>query len=137
MEATHKPLRSLVVEDDFISRCVLQDILSAYGPSDVTVNGTEALAAFQMRLDRGEPYELVCLDIMMPDLNGHEVLREIRRIEQTHHIEGLDAVKVIMTTALNEKDHILSAFRQQCDGYLVKPMTLDAVAGSLRQLELI
>ncbi len=126
------PLRSLIVEDDFISRCVLQEIMADYGPCDVASNGHEALDAYRLRLEQDNPYTLVCLDIMMPEMSGHEVLQQLRRLETEHGKDGKDGAKVIMTTALNDKDHILAAFREQCDAYLIKPVSLEQTVGTLK-----
>ncbi len=131
------PLRSLIVEDDFISRCVLQEIMADYGPCDVVSNGREALAAYRLRLEQANPYTLVCLDIMMPEMSGHEVLQQLRRLETEHGRDGQDGAKVIMTTALNDKEHILAAFREQCDAYLIKPVSLEQTLGALKQLKLL
>lgn len=131
------PLRSLIVEDDFISRCVLQEIMADYGPCDVAANGPEALAAYRLRLEQANPYTLVCLDIMMPEMTGHEVLQKLRRLETEHGKDGHDGAKVIMTTALNDKEHILAAFREQCDAYLIKPVSLEQTVGALKQLNLL
>ena len=131
------PLRSLIVEDDFISRCVLQEILADFGPCDVVTNGHEALAAHRLRLEQANPYTLVCLDIMMPEMTGHEVLKKLRRVEAECGKDGQDGVKVIMMTALKDKEHILAAFREQCDAYLIKPVTLEQTLGALKQLNLL
>ena len=136
-EQPEAPLRILIVEDDFISRCVLQEIMADYGPCDVASNGPEALAAYRLRLEQADPYTLVCLDIMMPEMSGHEVLQKLRRLETEYGKDGHNGAKVIMTTALNDKEHILAAFREQCDAYLVKPVSLEKTIGTLKQLNLL
>lgn len=59
---------------------------------------------------------------MMPVLNGQETLKEIRSREKVAGIQGLDGVKVVMTTAMDDVDNVMSAFGAQCEGYLVKPI---------------
>ncbi|MEW6515436.1 MAG: response regulator [candidate division FCPU426 bacterium] len=130
-------MRTLVVEDDFTSRKLLQRFLAFYGECDVAVNGTEAVEAFRESLKRGDRYDLICLDIRLPEKNGHEVLEEIRRIEAERGINGLDASKVIMTTAAGDAKSVCSAFRSQCDGYLVKPYDRSKMAVQLKELGLI
>lgn len=58
-------MKSLIVEDDFTSRLLMQKFLAPYGESHVAVNGKEAVAAFKNAISLGEPYHLVCLDIMI------------------------------------------------------------------------
>jgi CheY-like chemotaxis protein len=71
-------LRVLLVEDDFASRLLLQTFLSRYGECHVAVNGREAVDAFRSALDRGESYDLICMDIMMPEMDGREAARQVR-----------------------------------------------------------
>ncbi len=115
-------MRTLVVEDDLTSRLIMQRYLSPFGENNVAVDGKEAVEAFQLAAEESKPYDLVCLDIMMPEMDGQEVLRRIRRIEEKAGSRGLDRSKVIMTTVLGDRKNIMEAFREECDGYLVKPI---------------
>lgn len=115
-------MKSLVVDDDFFSRRILQSILTTYGESHVAIDGNEALYAFKQALAEEDPYNVICLDIMMPEKNGQEVLKEIREIEKSKNILGENSVKIIMTTALDDGDNIRTAFREQCESYLIKPI---------------
>lgn len=114
--------KCLIVEDDLAARKLLQIHLSDWGQCDSAVNGCEALAAFRQALDTDCPYDLVCLDIMMPEMDGHQTLRAIRQLEEESGIFGLDGVKVIMTTALGDSKNVFSAFREGCEAYVVKPV---------------
>nr|MBF0223083.1 response regulator [Desulfobulbaceae bacterium] len=116
----------LVVEDDFFSRQLLIELLSDHFDTlHMAVNGKEAVEAFIRSVEEDKHYDLICLDIMMPELNGQEALQEIRRIEKEKGIGGADMVKVIMTTALNGPKDIMGAFiKGGCEGYLTKPIDL-------------
>jgi two-component system chemotaxis response regulator CheY len=115
-------MKILIAEDDFIARKVLFNFLTKYGEIDVTENGQEALNLFTQQLKKGTGYDLVCLDIMMPRLNGHEALEAIRQVEDEYGDEANNKkVKVIMTTALDDSQNILKSFNNQCDGYITKP----------------
>ncbi|MBI5946241.1 MAG: response regulator [Chloroflexi bacterium] len=115
-------MKSLIVEDDFTTRLLMQKFLAPYGESHVAINGEEAIAVFTNAINSDEPYQLVCLDIMMPEMNGHAVLQEIRAIEERKEIMLGDGAKVIMTTALGDMDNKLAAVNEFCDAYLVKPI---------------
>lgn len=130
-------MKTLVVEDDFVSRLLLQEIISAWGECHVAVNGREAVQAFRLARQSGHPYDLICLDIMMPEMDGHAVLKEIRAEEEAEGILLGDGVKVIMTTALQDKANVFNAFRETCDAYLVKPIEKAKLVSQLRSLELI
>lgn len=129
-------MKTLIVEDDFVSRRVIQAILSPLGPCDIAVNGREGLQAFRLARDEGKPYDLVCLDIMMPEVDGMETLRRIREVEREAGVDGLAGVKVIMTTALSDFDSIMSSFRNQCEAYLVKPISRPALLEKVREIGL-
>jgi two-component system, chemotaxis family, chemotaxis protein CheY len=114
--------RFLIVDDDTVSQETLREMLSSYGSCNVAVDGTEAVDAVRAALDAGEPYDLVCLDILMPNTGGHDALRAIRRLEAERGIAGSDGVRVIMTTALRDSRHCLQAFREGCESYMSKPI---------------
>ena len=76
------PLRILLAEDDFACRLLLQTFLSRYGECHIAVNGREAVDAFRAALDSGQGYDLICMDIMMPEMDGREAVRQIRAIEE-------------------------------------------------------
>ena len=88
-------MKSLIVEDDFSSRFLLQGLLEPYGDCHVAVNGREAVSAYRMALDAGQPYDLVCLDIMMPEMDGHAALKEIRAMEESKGIDSTHGAKII------------------------------------------
>jgi two-component system chemotaxis response regulator CheY len=117
-------MRFLIVEDDFASRRVLQKFLAPYGESEVAVNGLEALAAIGEAIQQHEPYALICLDIMMPELDGQEVLKQIRAKEAVAGIHPSREMKIVMTTALDSPREVVEAYyRGGCNGYLVKPIS--------------
>lgn len=130
-------MRTLIVEDDFTSRTLLQELMKPYGENHVAVNGKEAVTAFRSSMNDGRPYDLICLDIMMPDMDGQQTLKAIREIENERHVSPGAGVKIIMTTALGDKDNIFKAFREQCDAYMIKPIDKDQLLSHLRELKLI
>jgi two-component system chemotaxis response regulator CheY len=130
-------MRCLIVEDDFAARKLLQTHLSDYAKCIVAVNGKEAVEAVREALDEGQPYDLICLDIMMPQMDGHEALKMIRQIEVQHRIRGLDGAKVIMTTALGDSKNVMGAFRTGCESYIVKPIRKQKLLDELEKLGLL
>ena len=111
--------------------------LSKYGECDVTVDGMEAVDAFMMALEDGEPYDLACLDIMMPVMDGYQALMGIRNLEKDHNIPDDKAVKVIMTTALNDEKNVKMAFDLGCSVYSGKPIDQERFEQALKKLGLI
>ncbi|MEW5773982.1 MAG: response regulator [Thermodesulfobacteriota bacterium] len=131
-------MRFLVVEDDFTSRKLLQKILSPYGEVDVAVNGQESLDAFIAALDEGNPYELVCMDIMMPEMDGQEALKKIREVEKQRGIPGSKEVKVVMTTALDDPKNVVEAYyKGGATSYVPKPIDRQLFLQLLRNIGII
>ncbi len=130
-------MRILIVEDDLTSRRFLQKFLSQYGDCDVVVDGMEALDAFLYSLKADTPYRLVCLDIMMPKIDGLKVLKTIRELEIQKGILPADKAKVIMTTALNSSDLVQKAFELGCEGFAAKPLDTEKLVEVMKKLKLI
>jgi len=130
-------MKTLIVEDDFTSRLLLQELLKNYSTTHIAVNGKEAFDAFRIALETGEPYDLICLDIMMPEIDGLEALGQFRRLEEGTGMKPSEGAKILMTTALNDVRNVMTAYRNLCDGYLTKPVGKTQFLGELRKLELI
>lgn len=130
-------MRTLIVEDDPISRRLLEKMLSPLGECRTVINGREAVAHFSQALQAREPYDLVCLDIMMPEMDGHECLKTLRRIEQEMQVPLHNETKIVMTTALDSSKNITDAYRRGCTAYLVKPIRKDSLFNTLREYNLM
>jgi two-component system chemotaxis response regulator CheY len=130
-------MKTLIAEDDFASRKFMLRFLSKFGECDITVDGLEAVDAFLMALESGEGYDLVCLDIMMPAMDGYQALKAIRDIEKEKNIPEEKRAKIIMTTALNESRNVSKAFELGCVAYAGKPIDQEKFENVLRKIELI
>lgn len=130
-------MKILLVEDDFVTRKIFKNLLNNYGEVDIAVNGVEALEAVSMSYDNGDPYDVIFLDVLMPEMDGQEVLKNTRKLEEERNIFGKDGIKIIMTTVLKDSENIIKAFREQCEGYIIKPAEKENVEKVLRKLELI
>jgi two-component system chemotaxis response regulator CheY len=130
-------MRILIVEDDMTSRLLLRKMLEPFGSCDVAVNGKEAVESFRLAHESGQPYALVCLDIMMPEMDGQAALKELRAQEEAKALPPSQAAKIVMTTALRDLDNVTNAYRALCDGYLVKPILRDKLVALLKELDLL
>jgi len=129
-------MRALIVEDEFLSRKVLRSFLMTLFEVDIVVNGREAVEAFKLAHEENSPYDLVLMDIMMPEVDGIEALRKIRELEDQLHLRP--RAKVIMTTALDDPQTVLKSFYDgEASGYIVKPVSRDSLYKELEKLGLL
>ena len=107
-------IKILVVEDDkHIRETVKAYLVDAGYQVDTCVNGNDALERFYDNL-----YHLVILDIMLPGVNGHELLKELRKLHDT---------PVLMMTALDDDVNEIKAFTNEADDYVTKPFTIEVL----------
>ncbi len=130
-------MRILIVEDDSTSRLLLRKLLESYGACDVAINGKEAVQACRRARAESDPFILVCLDIMMPEMDGHAALKIIRADEEAQGLPPSKCAKIVMTTALQDLQTVTDAYRELCDGYLVKPIQRDKLVALLKDLSLL
>lgn len=130
-------MRILIAEDDRISRNFLQKFMQSYGEVDMAVDGMEAVDLYMDSIKQNNRYDLLCLDIMMPKVDGLKVLKVIRQLEKQHGISQEEHLKIIMMTALADVGYVDEAFRQGCDAYASKPVDTDKVEEVMGNLGLI
>lgn len=130
-------MKILIAEDDFASRKYLYKLLSQYGDCDMTVDGIETVEAFAIAQDMGEPYDLLCLDIMMPKIDGLKALKTIRDFERKKGIRESEKCKVIITSALSEKEVAFESFSTGSEVYQTKPIDVEMFRDAMKKLQLI
>jgi len=130
-------MRILIVEDDTNSRKFLQKILSKYGECDAAIDGLEALEAFILSLNDDKAYDLVCLDLMMPKVDGVATLKAIRDLEKRKKVRHEDRVKVIITTALDDDEFVKNASELGYDLFISKPIDIKLLVKGLVKMGLV
>ncbi len=111
--------RILICEDDFGSRKILTKILNGLGEVHAAMNGREAVDAVEAAQETGDPYDIITLDLRMPEMDGQEALQLIRGHEERTRSSRST---ILITTATDDSAAVCAAFREQCDGYLIKPI---------------
>ncbi len=119
------PLRILLAEDNVVSQMVARKILESMGyRSDVAADGTEVLEALER-----QPYDVVIMDVQMPEMDGLEATRTIDRIELTHPRPW-----IIAMTA-----NVMRGDREKClaagmDDYVAKPVRAEELRSALERV---
>jgi len=130
-------MKTLIVDDDIFNCKLLQSILKDYSECSIAMSGISAIQLFEEALKGNEHFDLVCLDIMMPEKDGYETLREMRTLEQKQATLLSKRSRIIMVTALEEQENKTKAFYENCDGYLVKPVERKLLEEMLNKMKLI
>jgi len=135
------PLKILVVEDDFTSRTILMQFFSEYGVCHIAKDGLEAIRAFTntYELNPPEPYDLICMDIMMPNMDGTQAARTIREIERGKGVEGTEyETAIIIASSVSDPATIIRAcYECGANYYFVKPLSFSQMKQQMRKLNLI
>ncbi len=116
-------MKILIVDDDETNQILLTGILRKYGECICEDDGKKALGTFVEALYDRAPFDLILLDIMMPNIDGQKTLKVIREIEKKWQVKPGDETKVIMVTALDSPKEVAKAyFHGDAIGYIVKPV---------------
>lgn len=131
-------MRFLIVEDETTSQQILSEILQPYGKCDIASNGAEGIKMFEEASKSEDPYRLICMDIMMPGVDGQQALSKIREIEKESGIRGAKKVRVVMTTALEDQKNVIEAFyKGGASAYMVKPIDKQQFMKEISKLGII
>jgi CheY-like chemotaxis protein len=127
LAATGRPLRILAAEDNAVNQLVLRTMLLAAGVElTVVENGRLALEAWQ-----AEPFDLVLMDIQMPEMDGVTAIGELRRIERER---GLKRTPVAALTANAMAHHIEQYLSAGMDDFVEKPIRIEKLLACIERL---
>jgi two-component system chemotaxis response regulator CheY len=129
----HDRFRTLIVEDDPVSRRFLEEYLDDVSECSSVDTGAAAIASFEAAFTDA-PFDLVCLDVFLPDFSGREVLRKMRAIEQANNVSTDSTTAILMTTSAGGIKDVLKAMNLGCDGYVTKPYTKEQLFTELNRL---
>lgn len=130
--------RFLIAEDDALSRKILENYFSEFATCDLAVDGHQAFEMFTKAIIDGCPYDLVCTDIIMPKVDGYDLIRKIRACEQSLPIVDCVRTKIFVISVNDSTSDMSRALLDcDCDDYIVKPFHREQVRNLLEKYELI
>lgn len=127
-------MKILVVDDEIVSRKKMEKIMEDFGECRVVDSGTAAVDSFNEAWSFGIPYDLILLDISMPDMSGIEVLNKIRQMEKEKALAKSHCVKIMMVTTHSDKEIVVDCMKSGCNNYIVKPFDRDRVLDKLSSI---
>ena len=126
-------MKMLVADDELNNRILLRKILESYGEVDLVIDGQEAVDAFTLAHAEEAPYDVIFMDIMMPNMDGHKAVQTVRKKEAEMNVPPQEEVKVVMVTALDSaKDAMQAYYRDGCTDYVTKPITRSKIDNVLK-----
>ena len=128
-------MKVLVAEDDMASGKFMEKLLSKYGEVVVARDGIAAVDEFVKAVNNNEKFDLVCMDIMMPKIDGYKALASIRDAERKLGLARDSRCKVVMIRALDEGFDAAYA-SDDYEEYICKPIDVIKFDNLVRKLGL-
>jgi CheY-like chemotaxis protein len=130
--ALNAGLSILVAEDNEINALLMRSLLSRLGHHAViTTNGEEALESWLSAKSAGSPYDLILMDIQMPQLNGIETTKRMRSLEAGQPGRRTPVLALTANTLVEDR---YACFEAGMDGFLIKPLDREKLAEALAGL---
>ncbi len=130
-------MRILVVDDDAPNRKLLKAMVAKLGECETAESGKDAITAFKKAWEEWNPFDLIFLDILMPEMDGSEVLAKFRELEKEKQLPDKLRVKIIMVSGVTEKEMVMACLRDGCDDFLVKPLEMQLLFSKIKNLGLL
>lgn len=127
-------MRFLIIDDDEAVHMYLTQLLSPYARCEAVFNGSDAIEKYKQAHEEKDPYDTVFMDILMPEMDGHEVTQKLRDLEKELKVDGPDEFKLVMITSLKDTKNVSQAFfKGYASCYIVKPFNKVQVMSELRE----
>ena len=130
-------MKILIVDDEPVTRMLLQKTVQRLGKYEAVNDGRAAINAFKRAWQNWAPFDLITLDIAMTGMNGIEVLSKIREMENEKNVTKENRVKILMLTIVSDKDTIVNCIEAGCDDYIVKPFDRKTLIEKIEKMGLI
>lgn len=123
-------MRILLIDDEPVALTKLELMLTNVGVCDTAASGIEATEHFVKAISDNQPYDLVTIDIELPDITGIDLLDRFCRLERKN---DMPPAKKIMVTAHSKMDYVVQA-RNKCDAFVVKPLRKATLLAKIDEL---
>ncbi|WP_167527914.1 response regulator [Desulfosarcina alkanivorans] len=123
-------MRILLIDDEPIALTKLELMLTNVGNCDSAASGVAATERFVKALGDDQPYDLITIDIELPDITGLDLLNRFCLLEKKN---GIAPAKKIMVTAHSNVDYVVKA-RGKCDAFVVKPLRKGTLLEKINEL---
>ena len=129
-------MKILVVDDEVVSRKKMMKIAQDFGACEGVQNGKAALEMIKTALEQWKLYDLITLDVAMPDMSGTQVLTLIRKMEEERGLLEEERAKILMVTSHSDMETV-KACVGKCNGYVIKPFNKEVMVDKLKKTGLL
>ena len=130
-------MKTLLVDDNQIARLILNRFLSPFAQCDEAVTGEEGIEMFKQALASDKPYDLVVLDVIMPNKDGLEALHEMRQAERKTEVSAKPAAIMLATALTDPWKHLPAMSKDLSVATLTKPIFRNELMGKLKTMGLL
>jgi two-component system chemotaxis response regulator CheY len=125
-------MKIMVIDDVFMNILRLKEAVRPFGDADGFQNAREGLEALQFAYLTNDRYDLLFLDIVMPEMSGFDVLKAV--VKMGAGLSPKERTKVVMVTARNQEESVREAIRNGASGYVIKPFQDERIHGEIQRL---
>jgi len=125
-------MRIMIIDDVFMNVLRLKEAVRPFGEADGFQDAREGLEALQFAHLTNQRYDLLFLDIMMPEMSGFEVLDAV--VKMNRDLPPKERTKVVMVTARSQEDSVRQAIRSGAAGYVIKPFQDERIRAEVERL---
>lgn len=125
-------MRILVIDDEIVALTRMTKLFSRWGKADGANSGIEALKLFSKSYEDGILYDLITIDINIPDISGIDLIEKLVEIEKEHDPDGGWSSKKVVITAEGNLQNLQMAKARGCDDFLVKPVKLKVLEEKIK-----
>lgn len=122
----------LVIDDQMTTRMLLRCMLETYGEVVEAKAGKEGVALFGAALADGAPFQMVCVDLGLPDIDGNQVLEQLRAVEVQQQVRAPATIVVVSGNDTEEARG--DALERSADAYLTKPVSYESMFALLARI---
>ncbi len=130
-------MKSMVVDDVALNCRMLKALLEPYGDCHMANDARTTVQLFQKAWKTSAPYNLICLDIQMPDIDGLKLLQVLRQMEEKMVIEEDRRARIMMVTGSDVQETHRKARALGCDAVIVKPIHRDDLMKLVKEWKLV
>ena len=128
-------VKCLVVDDDELGRELIAQYLEGVAECDMAENGLIAVEMFRNAFEGGNRYDLIILDIVMPEMDGHSAAKEIRKIEKEWGVSINEGVNIVVLSSLSPPGDVIQAYiSAKSAAHLVKPVQPEKLLATLSKM---